>query len=457
MSFFDWSDDSAPATMPDAMHDAFAVVAKRSEFFEIFSRGLRWIRDDALPSVMGTDCVDTVYYNGAMIEADAAKWNPEALSTAIAHECMHILRDDGSYRDTYGNPQYANIAMDSIINRDLCGDVGSYRKRGATWPRPLTPHDPTQSVPQGECTMEAASDFETTISAYRKVEKLFDAAKKKQQPTPQGDGDILADKHAQRTQELGGDKPSRDKVESLARMSYEQAKASAEAQAASGQTPNNGMVRNDSKDAAEGYGLQEGGVQREIERLGVVSVTRPVVRIARVAGAQVRGMLRSKSSRVRSSMTPSAMSAAHGRILPGPRRKNEYNIAIAIDASGSISHERLQLFTESARQWVTQFQSRGKDVQVCFFDTGIRKRGTMRDFRDANNVPNSGGGTCFLPLFAQWLPSIPKPTHLIIFTDTQGTWPTEAPQGVRVIGIIPNSYKSSSYAPAWCEPVYAEM
>ncbi len=463
-SFFDWSelesDDSKPTAMPNALREAFDVVAKNSEFFDSFARGQRYIRDDSLPAVMATDCVDTVYYNGAMIESRPNVWNATALAGVIAHELMHILRNDAAYADTYGNKEYANIAMDAIINRDLFG----HGARRGTWIRPLIPRDPTKSRPkQGfECMMEADSQFETTISAYRKVESVWSKAEKQDQkngqPKRESNGDLLMDKHAERLAELGGEYKAREKVEAQARMSYEQAKANAEAAQAQGRAPNNGMTQNVAEHGQkpDGFGLNEGGAQRELEAMGIVSVVRPIVKIARVAGAVVRGMIRSKTQRVSSSMVPSAMSALHGRIIPGRRKKSEFNFAIAIDCSGSVSHERLQLFTESARQWVTQFQSRGRDVQVCFFDTSIKEQGTMREFRDPSTVPNSGGGTDFLPVFRDWLPNIPKPTHLIIFTDTQGRWPDSAPNGIRVINIIPEEYRGRLYS-HFGDDVFAPM
>jgi hypothetical protein len=197
--------------------------------------------------------------------------------------------------------------------------------------------------------------------------------------------------------------------------------------------------------AGDGWSLEKSAARGALEALGVYTRA-PNIRFMRVLGAKVAGIMRGWPKRGRSMRTPHALSREYGRLMPGPRNIRQYHVAIAIDASGSISHEILQKFTAAAHAWARKF-ARQSDIHIAYYDTAIMKAGPISDFMRDGAVPEPGGGTDYRPAFdaGGWLESLPvRPTHVLHFTDLhipQHAWPAE-PDRMHVIHIVPENCAS---------------
>ena len=446
MDIFEQLDEAGSAqALPKALTDALSAMPYVDPFFAAFLGGIKLLPSDSC-GVMATDCVDTIYYNPETLAAQAGIWTAETLIGVLAHECMHILRLDAELMHGLDH-ELSNIACDAIINRDL--RVGGFSFPTLTFVDPIKWYG-TQTT--GNASGIASED---TLATTMRIYTALVAAKKRRGDPGlpnklSGDIDLNAYKKAKR--KAGGAKAVEDKIGDMAsaaaRLSKEIAdqlgvKPNERAKAANGMRDKGDDSGDSDSQGGSGWSLESSMAARALERLGV-PIRAPKVRLLRVAGAAVRGHLRSKSKRTRSMLSPSHMSAAYGRLMPGKRRARDYRIAIAIDASGSISNEQLRLFTTAAHQWAQQFVSRGREIQVCYWSSHVCGSGPMSKFVDESNIPNAGGGTNFACVMA-WMDSLPeRPTHLICFTDLCFTHPTALNGNTRTIWIVPPGYERIS-------------
>jgi predicted metal-dependent peptidase len=191
-------------------------------------------------------------------------------------------------------------------------------------------------------------------------------------------------------------------------------------------------------DPSNGWSIGQSAAAGALEKLGLI-VSAPRIRLERALGARVQGIMKGWHKRTRSFQTPHAMSPKFGRIMPGPRQQRVYEIAIAIDCSGSISIEDLQLFSALAHAWSIKF-ARQANIHMCFFNDRVVREGTSDTFANESNIPNPSGGTDFRPVFGAWLDSLPRyPTHVLHFSDLMGAWPDEP--DCRVVHLVPPAYR----------------
>jgi hypothetical protein len=191
-----------------------------------------------------------------------------------------------------------------------------------------------------------------------------------------------------------------------------------------------------------GWSIEKSAAYPDLEKLGMF-VAAPHVKLERALGSRVQGVLKGWSKRSRSYQTPHSLSRRFGRIMPGARQQRVYQIAIAIDCSGSITVEDLQLFSALAHAWARKF-ARQADIHMCFYNTKVIRDGTSDYFANVDNIPRPGGGTDFRPVFGEWLGNLPhRPTHVLHFSDLDGSWPDE-PQGVNVVHLVPPRYRNAT-------------
>ena len=125
----------------------------------------------------------------------------------------------------------------------------------------------------------------------------------------------------------------------------------------------------------------------------------------------------------------------YGNIFPGKKRQDTGNkLIIAVDISGSISHEKFKLFT----QHVNKF-ARFSEFDIVFFndylvdedgkilysayESNTDPRKAIRHFR-LNQKQRLGGGTNFEPIIHLWNKISNQYDGIFIFTDGDATYST---------------------------------
>src|SRR3984893_7809833 len=123
-------------------------------------------------------------------------------------------------------------------------------------------------------------------------------------------------------------------------------------------------------------------------------------------------------------MPPNRRHIWAGLYLPGVRCEGAWEIAIAVDCSGSINARQLGLFEAEIRS-ILEGQ-RPSRVHVLYFDTEVHKTEVYQAGQPIVLTPIAGGGTNFAPCF-QWLDERGiVPQTLVFLTDMFGTFANDA-------------------------------
>ena len=119
-------------------------------------------------------------------------------------------------------------------------------------------------------------------------------------------------------------------------------------------------------------------------------------------------------------MRPNRRHFSSGIILPSMNKQEKINIAVAIDTSGSISHDDIQAFMSEIKGIVNMYDE--YEVNAAYFDTSVHNPTTFRDESGFDKFVNNiggGGGTTFEAWWqhaddAGWLA---KANVVVFFTD----------------------------------------
>jgi len=121
---------------------------------------------------------------------------------------------------------------------------------------------------------------------------------------------------------------------------------------------------------------------------------------------------------------PNRRYISSGLYLPGTVRENMPRLAVAVDTSGSITPELLQIFAQELTQVLHDARPEGIDVMYC--DTEVRHCESFSpDDPEVRLAAQGGGGTAFQPVFDHVANQQDAPAALIYFTDLEGPAPQQ--------------------------------
>jgi predicted metal-dependent peptidase len=121
---------------------------------------------------------------------------------------------------------------------------------------------------------------------------------------------------------------------------------------------------------------------------------------------------------------PNSRYAHTGFILPSLYSQRIGRIAVAIDTSGSITPELLNVFLSEVEGILHEVKPRETVVFDC--DAEIHHKWTLDTGDPVPRDFTGGGGTCFRPVF-EALETEERPDCLIYFTDLHGSFPDSEP------------------------------
>lgn len=123
-------------------------------------------------------------------------------------------------------------------------------------------------------------------------------------------------------------------------------------------------------------------------------------------------------------MPPSKKLLYMGTYLPG-LHSDTLRLSIAIDTSGSVNQELLQVFMDEIESLTMSFSNFVIDVMVCDATLQFHKEFVSGEHLEFEI--KGGGGTDFRPVFSKIESDLPQTQLLLYFTDLQGTFPENSP------------------------------
>ena len=354
----------------------------RASFFGNLATRLKLVNADEWCGTAATDGRN-FYYNSRFIDL----LKPKEVEFLFGHEVLHCVYDHFGRRGDR-DPMLFNVANDYAVNSDLKKHrVGEF----------------ITSVPcLYDAKYEGMSSEEIYDDLYENAEKinLSDLIDKLLDDHMDGEGDSDSD-------DDGDEKDGRGKKP---KMSAEERQ----------------KIRDEIKEAvmaaaaaSDGAGNLPAGVKRLIQ-----DMTAPKMNWRELLRMQLESTIKSDFTWMRASRRGWHMDA----VMPGMKNDELIDIAIGIDASGSIDNQMLRDFLAETQGIMDQFQS--YKIHIFTFDTGVyNPQQYNSDNLDTicDYEVKGGGGTDFDAIFNYLKEEQIEPRRLVVFTDGYpfGSWGDE--------------------------------
>ena len=380
----------------------------RASFFGNLATRLKLVNADEWCGTAATDGRN-FYYNSRFIDM----LKPKEVEFLFGHEVLHCVYDHFGRRGDR-DPMLFNVANDYAVNGDLKKHrVGEF----------------ITSVPcLYDSKYEGMSSEEIYDDLYENAEKinLSDLIDKLLDDHMDGEGNSDSD-------EDGDEKDGRGKKPKLSAEERQK-------------------IRDEIKEAvmaaaaaSDGAGNLPAGVKRLIQ-----DMTAPKLNWRELLRMQLESTIKSDYTWMRASRRGWHMDA----VMPGQRPDELIDVAIGIDASGSIDERMLRDFLAETQGIMDQFQS--YRIHIFTFDTRVYNPAqynsdnldTMCDYE-----VSGGGGTDFDAIYNYLKEEQIEPKRLVVFTDGYpfGSWGDE--NYADTVWII---HGNTTVVPPWGQYAYYE-
>ena len=346
----------------------------KSSFFGNLATRLKLVPANEWCSTAATDGRN-FYFNSEFIKM----LSPRELEFLFGHEVLHVVYDHFGRRGSR-DPQLWNIANDYCVNSDL------------------KKHNVGQFITTVPCLYDSKYDGKSSEEVY---DLLYENAEKLDL---EGLIDKLLDDHMDG---LGADGDEDGKG---------RPKISDEERA---------KIRDEIKEAVLNAAStsEAGNIPLGVRRL-IKDLTEPALNWRELLRLNLESTIKSDFSWMRASRKGWHMDA----IMPGMRNDEQIDIAVAIDASGSIGETMLRDFLSEVQGIMDQFQA--FRIHVITFDTEAYNPVTYTsDNLDTicDYEIDGGGGTDFDCVFEYLKKEHIEPKRLVVFTDGYpfGSWGDE--------------------------------
>jgi predicted metal-dependent peptidase len=380
----------------------------RASFFGNLATRLKLVNADEWCSTAATDGRN-FYYNSRFIDM----LRPKEIEFLFGHEVLHCVYDHFGRRGDR-DPMLFNVANDYAVNGDLKKHrVGEF----------------ITSVPcLYDAKYEGKSSEEIYDDLYENAEKinLSDLIDKLLDDHLDGEGDSDSD-------EDGDEKDGRGKKPKLSAEERQK-------------------IRDEIKEAvlsaaaaSDGAGNLPAGVRRLIQ-----DMTAPKLNWREMLRMQLESTIKSDFTWMRASRRGWHMDA----VMPGMKNDELIDIAIGIDASGSIDERMLKDFLSETQGIMDQFQA--YRIHIFTFDTRVYNPAQYNsDNLDTicDYEVKGGGGTDFDAIYNYLKEEQIEPKRLVVFTDGYpfGSWGDE--NYADTVWII---HGNTTVVPPWGQYAYYE-
>ena len=380
----------------------------RASFFGNLATRLKLVNADEWCSTAATDGRH-FYYNSRFIDM----LKPKEVEFLFGHEVLHCVYDHFGRRGDR-DPMLFNVANDYAVNGDLKKHrVGEF----------------ITSVPcLYDSKYEGMSSEEIYDDLYENAEKIniSDLIDKLLDDHLDGEGDSDSD-------DDGDEKDGKGKKPKMSAEERQQ-------------------IRDEIKEAvlsaaaaSDGAGNLPAGVKRLIQ-----DMTAPKMNWRELLRMQLESTIKSDFTWMRASRRGWHMDA----VMPGMKNDELIDIAIGIDASGSIDERMLRDFLSETQGIMDQFQS--YKIHIFTFDTRVYNPAQYNsDNLDTicDYEVKGGGGTDFDAIFDYLKEERIEPKRLVVFTDGYpfGSWGDE--NYADTVWII---HGNTTVVPPWGQYAYYE-
>jgi len=353
----------------------------RASFFGNLATRLKLVNADEWCGTAATDGRH-FYYNSRFIEM----LRPKEIEFLFGHEVLHCVYDHFGRRGER-DPQIWNIANDFCVNADLV----KHRVGEKITTVPCL-HDTKYDGMSSEEIYDQLMQNVQKISLQDLIDKMLD-----EHLDGEGDGDGSGD---------GEDKEGKGRPR-LSEAEKQQIRDEIkEAMLAAAQT-------------VDGAGNIPAGVKRLIQDL-----TEPKMNWRELLRMQLESTIKSDYTWMRASRRGWHMDA----VMPGMQTEPMIDIAVAIDASGSIGEKMLKDFLSEIQGIMDSFPA--YRIHVITFDTECYNPAQYNsDNLDSmcDYEVSGGGGTDFTAIFRYLKDEEIEPKRLVVFTDGYpfGSWGDE--------------------------------
>jgi predicted metal-dependent peptidase len=380
----------------------------RASFFGNLATRLKLVNADEWCGTAATDGRN-FYYNSRFIDM----LRPKEVEFLFGHEVLHCVYDHFGRRGDR-DPMLFNVANDYAVNADLKKHrVGEF----------------ITSVPcLYDSKFEGMSSEEIYDILYENAEKInmSDLIDKLLDDHLDGEGDSDSD-------DDGDEKDGKGKKPKLSAEERQK-------------------IRDEIKEAvlsaaaaSDGAGNLPAGVKRLIQ-----DMTAPKMNWRELLRMQLESTIKSDFTWMRASRRGWHMDA----VMPGMKNDELIDIAIGIDASGSIDERMLKDFLSETQGIMDQFQS--YKIHIFTFDTRVYNPAQYNsDNLDGicDYEVKGGGGTDFDAIFDYLKEEQIEPKRLVVFTDGYpfGSWGDE--NYADTVWII---HGNTTVVPPWGQYAYYE-
>ena len=380
----------------------------RASFFGNLATRLKLVNADEWCSTAATDGRH-FYYNSRFIDM----LRPKEVEFLFGHEVLHCVYDHFGRRGDR-DPMLFNVANDYAVNGDLKKHrVGEF----------------ITSVPcLYDAKYEGKSSEEIYDDLYENAEKInmSDLIDKLLDDHLDGEGDSDSDDDGD--EKDGKGKKPKLSAEERQKIKDEIKEAVLAAAAAS-----------------DGAGNLPAGVRRLIQ-----DMTAPKMNWRELLRMQLESTIKSDFTWMRASRRGWHMDA----VMPGMKNDELIDIAIGIDASGSIDERMLRDFLAETQGIMDQFQS--YKIHIFTFDTRVYNPAQYNsDNLDSicDYEVKGGGGTDFDAIYNYLKEEQIEPKRLVVFTDGYpfGSWGDE--NYADTVWII---HGNTTVVPPWGQYAYYE-
>jgi predicted metal-dependent peptidase len=380
----------------------------RASFFGNLATRLKLVNADEWCSTAATDGRH-FYYNSRFIDM----LKPKEIEFLFGHEVLHCVYDHFGRRGDR-DPMLFNVANDYAVNGDLKKHrVGEF----------------ITSVPcLYDSKYEGKSSEEIYDDLYENAEKinLSDLVDKLLDDHLDGEGDSDSD-------DDGDEKDGKGKKPKLSAEERQKIKDEIKEAVLSAAA------------ASDGAGNLPAGVKRLIQ-----DMTAPKMNWRELLRMQLESTIKSDFTWMRASRRGWHMDA----VMPGMKNDELIDIAIGIDASGSIDERMLKDFLSETQGIMDQFQS--YKIHIFTFDTRVYNPAQYNsDNLDTicDYEVKGGGGTDFDAIYNYLKEEQIEPKRLVVFTDGYpfGSWGDE--NYADTVWII---HGNTTVVPPWGQYAYYE-
>ena len=404
------TDPKLDRDMREKLITARVGLLLRASFFSNLATRLKLVNADEWCPTAATDGRN-FYYNTRFIDM----LKPKEVEFLFGHEVLHCVYDHMGRRGDR-DPQLWNVADDYCVNADLKKHrVGEFI---TTVP---CLYDSKYEGKSAEGVYDDLYENAEKIDIGSLIDKLLD-------DHLDGEGtDANGDKNSDEKSGSGSGKPKLTEEEK--QQIKDEIKEAVLAAAA----------------ASDGAGNLPAGVRRIIQ-----DMTAPKMNWRELLRMQLESTIKSDYSWMRSSRKGWDMDA----VMPGQKPDELIDIAVFIDASGSIDGKMLKDFLSETSGIMDQFAS--YRVHLATFDTKVYNPQQF-DSENLDSIADyeveGGGGTDFDSIFEYLKDQQIEPKRLVVFTDGYpcGSWGDEV--YADTVWII---HGNTTIVPPWGQYAYYE-